>query len=96
MAIAPDAGLVAQRLADGLPKDNPYILHGVVAVDVEISLRGHLDVEATMARHEVKHVIQEAHTGLDARGALAVEADFHRDMGLASSSFHGSGARRHG
>ncbi len=82
VAIADDAGLVPQRLGDGLTKHDAGIFGGVVEIDVKIALRPQHDVDQTMAGQLLQHMVKKTDAGLNVIGAGAVEIDGRRDLGF--------------
>ena len=105
VAIAGDAGAVAQRLAKRLAERDADILGGVVLVDVEVALRRDADVDQAVARELLQHVVEEADAGRDLGLARAVEGDGDDDVGLlglprdlccAHGGFPGAGEVRAG
>lgn len=82
MAVATDTALVAERFCKRLAEGGCRHPHRVVVVDVQIALGADFQVDRRMAGELVEHVVEEAHPGLAARGAGAVEVDGDRDGGL--------------
>lgn len=66
---------VGQCLTNGLAQGDPHILHRVVLINVQIAFAPHLEVESTMAREQIEHVIEEANPCCHFVFALAVEAE---------------------
>ena len=83
MAVAGDAGAVAERAVERLAEHDPGVLDGVVRAGVEVA--GDVDgqVEPAVAGEQVEHVVEEADAGAARAGAAAVEAEGERDVGLA-------------
>jgi hypothetical protein len=80
---AGDAGLVPQRLPEGLAEHDAGVLDRVMAIDVEIALGLHREVEAAVAPELVEHVVEERQAGRDVDDAgAAVEVDRHVDRRL--------------
>src|SRR5579875_1450047 len=52
VAIAADAGLIAQRLRQRLAVTNAYVFNGVMGVHVQVSLRLHGQVDETVASQQ--------------------------------------------
>ena len=72
---AAHAGLVAERLPEGLAQSDGDVLDRVVAVDVQIALGLDREVEAAVAAELVEHVVVERQAGADGCVAPAVEVD---------------------
>src|SRR6185369_6328556 len=90
IAIAVDAGPVAQGLGDRFADGDAGILGGVMEVDMKIALRLHIEVDQAVAGELLQHVIQETDAGRDFRPAGAVEIDGNRDLGLLGLARHRS------
>ena len=82
MAVAADAGLVAQRLAERLAQANAHVLDRVVLVDVQVA--GGLDgqIDGGVLGQQRQHVVEEADAGGDLRLAAAVQRQFQVDVGF--------------
>ena len=82
MAIAGDALLVTngfrQRLADG----NADVLHGVVVINVQITLGLDRQIYQPVPRHLIEHVLKERHPRIELALAGAVEVDGDFNLGL--------------
>jgi hypothetical protein len=65
-----------------MPIVMPMSSTGVVRVDLEVALGLHREVEGTVARELVEHVVEERDAGGEARLAAAVEVERHEDLGL--------------
>ena len=73
LAVAADAGAVAQGLADGLAQADAHVLDRVVLIDLQVA--GGLDgqIEGRVLGQQREHVIEEADAGGDLRLAAAVQ-----------------------
>ena len=80
--VAAHALLVADRLGERLAQRDADVLDGVVRVDVQVALRGDLDVERAVARDLLEHVIEKRHAGRHRRLAGAVEVELDADLRL--------------
>src|SRR5690606_27689026 len=96
VAEAGDAVLVAERLAQRLAEHDRGVLDGVVGVDMGITCRRHLQVEAGVGAQRREHVVEEGHGGGDVHLAGAVDVEADLDGGLAGGAGEGRGARRAG
>ena len=95
MSVSEDSALVAERFGDGLPEHDAGVLDGVVVVDRDVSVGAQVDVDHSVARDLLEHVLEEGDSGLQARGAGAVERDGCGNPGLARVALDGGGAVRH-
>ena len=75
MAVALDAGAVAERLRDRLADDIAGVLGRVVEIDVQIALRLQRDVDQAVLRELLEHVVEKPDAGRDLGRAGAVEID---------------------
>src|SRR4030095_6913476 len=60
-----DSATVTERLRHGLAEGNAYVFDRVVLVDVEVARSVNLQIEATMPRNELQHVIEKTDSGAD-------------------------------
>ena len=93
-AVARDAGLVAQRLAQRLAERERAVLDGVVLVDVQVALAGELQREAAVLRDLLEHVIEEADAGRHLNGVRGIEVDGYLDLRFLRPALVTRAARR--
>jgi hypothetical protein len=60
----------------------------MMVVDFEITLAGHLQVEESMPREEVEHVVEEADPGADRTRSTSVKVECDVDRGLPRLAFN--------
>src|SRR5690606_10586466 len=82
MAVAAHAGLIAHGGGKGLAQRDADIFHGVVVVDVDVTVAMDVEVDQAMAGDLVQHVVQEGDTGVDTLTAGAVKIDGYPNTGL--------------
>ena len=82
VAIAPDAGPIAQRLLDGQAEGDAGVLDRVVAIDVEVALGLDGEVQQRVPRERVEHVVEEPDPGLHRRVTAAVQVHPDVQVGL--------------
>ena len=82
MAVATYALLVAERLREGLAEGNARVFHRVVRIDVQIALGLDIQVDQTVTRNLIQHVIEKRHAGGERADAGAVEIEADRDLGF--------------
>jgi hypothetical protein len=75
---APVAECLRHRLAEG----DAEIFDGVMLIDVEIPVRVNPQVEGSVPRHELQHVIEKPDAGVHAILPLAVERDRQLNLRL--------------
>ena len=92
LAVAADAALVAERLAQRLAEHDADILGGVVEVDMQVALGLHRQVQQGVAAERRQHVVEEADAGGDLDLARAVERQGGADIGLGRGADDGGGA----
>ena len=88
-----DALLVAERLAQRLAQHDRGVLDGVVALDLDVALGAHGQVEAGVAAERGEHVVVERHAGVDVDDAGAVEVELDDDVGFLGLAFDFRAAR---
>ncbi len=83
VAVARDARLVAERLADRLAEHDRDVLDGVVRVDVGVARRAHGEVGERVLGERRQQVVEERHGGVDVTATGAVEVELELDRRLA-------------
>jgi hypothetical protein len=94
MAVAADALAVADRLRDGLTERDADILDRVVIVDMRVAMRFDLEIDQTVSRDLVEHMVEKRHAGGQLLLAGAVEIELHTDLrfaGIANDFRHTHG-----
>ena len=94
VAIAADALLVTQSLAEGLTQSNTDVLHGVMVIHPGVALARKRQVKLAVLGKEGQHVIQKAAAGVDFTFAGAVDGQGQVDIGFRSFADDGSGFHR--
>ena len=72
-AIASDALLLAQCLANCLPEGDARIFHGVMKIDFNITLGVEIEIEESMPGKERQHVIKKRDAGMHVGHPRSVE-----------------------
>ena len=90
--VAGYALLVAEGLQEGLAQRDADILDGVMLVDMQVTLASHCDVEQSVAREKLQHMVEEADAGLDLGRTCAIEGEADRDVGLGRLARNARGA----
>jgi hypothetical protein len=78
------ACLVSKSLAEGLADGKRDVFNRVMPIDFQISRAGDFQVEQTMSREQVEHMIEKADAGCDLRITSPIEVDLNLNIGLAS------------
>ena len=92
VAVAADAGAVAQRLPHRQAETDADVLDRVVLIDVQVAVGLDLQVDRGVLGQQREHVVEEADARGDLRAAAAVEIDFQADVGLRRLALDGGSA----
>src|SRR5690606_35425367 len=84
VAVAGDALLVSYCPGHGLANGDADVFHGVVIVDVGVTVAVHFEVHHAVAGDLVHHVIQEGNAGGEADAASSIQVQFDADFGFES------------
>lgn len=95
VAVASDARLVAQGLAEAFADDDAGIFHGVVEIDVDITIDLDLQINQRVSGEKSEHVVEEGDSGVDPGVSLSVQVQAEFDFGLSGISFLGCSAFAH-
>lgn len=82
MAETGDATLVAKGLSKGLAKRNADIFHRMMAIDMQVAMAAHFEIEAAMLGQCRQHVIEKAYPAIELGLAAAIQIDGNGDIGL--------------
>ena len=82
MTVTANAFLVANCLRHRLSDGDADVFHRVVRVNMQVTLGLNLDVDQTVARDLIHHVIEKGYAGLERRFATAVQVDLDADLRL--------------
>ena len=91
MAITTQALLVTDGLGQRLPKSDADVLDRVMGVDMQIAISLDLQIDQTVPRNLVQHVVQKRHAAGQRCRAAAIQVDSHRDTGLGSVAVYACG-----
>ena len=81
-AVAGDARLVAERLADCLADHDTHVLHGVMRIHIEIALRLQRKIEEPVLGKSRQHVVKESDSGGNVKDTRSVNVQFRDNRGL--------------
>lgn len=84
--ITGNAAPVAQRLGNRLADGDAGIFHGVVVIDMQVTLDLDLHVDQRMAAELVQHMVEKSHAGGNCRLAGAVDIHAHRNRGFVGGA----------
>src|SRR5690606_10259424 len=89
MAVATDALLVADRARDRLAERDADVLDRVVRVDVQVAFALDLQIDESVTRDLVEHVVEERHAAgeLALAGAVEIDEDPHAGLGGIAADF---------
>jgi hypothetical protein len=92
VAGAQNAPLVAESAIESLAESNADIFHGVVLIDIEVAVTLEFEIERSMAREKLQHVIEEADPGRDLVLPFAFDGQLDADTGLGGVAVDNRGA----
>ena len=78
--------LVADCLVECLTERNPDVFHGMVGIDMQIAPGSDLEINQTVTRDLVEHVLKERQTGIELGDTAAVQIELDIDLGLKGQS----------
>jgi hypothetical protein len=96
MAITGNTFFVANRFGHGLAQGNAHVFYRVVAVDVQIARGLDFQIDQTVARNLVEHVVKETNTGRQFGHARTVKIDLDSDLGFGRFTADFGSASSHG
>lgn len=82
MAETGDAPLVAKGLSKGFAKRNADILDRMMAIDMQIAMAAHFEIESTMLCQSGQHMIEKADPTIEFGLPGAIQIDGNGDIGL--------------
>ncbi len=80
MPIPHDAFFVANSLTKRLPEGDADVFNGVVRIDVQVTLGFDVEVNLTVPRNLVQHMLKEGYPRLQITLPRAIQAQFNRDL----------------
>lgn len=80
MPVAYQSFFVAYRLGNGLPQGDADVLDSMVRVNMQIAFRIDFQVDQSVTRDLVQHVVEKRHAGIEFRHASAIEIDSHTNL----------------
>ena len=92
VAVAADAGFVAEGLLERLAQGNADVFDRVMLIDVQIALGLHVQIDGRMLGQKREHVIEKADAGGDVAVARAVEVELDVDLRFSGFAIDGGGA----
>jgi len=95
MAVTADTAFVAQGPTDRLAQRDADILDGVMGVDVQIALRFDAQIDQSMTRDLVEHVIEKRKTAGELGVSGAIQIDVRLNSGLQGIALNRCDACRH-
>jgi len=82
MAVATQAPLVTQRARQGLAQRDADVLNRVVRIDVQVTTRNDVEVDQSVPRDLLEHVVEEGHAGGEIPPPAAIEIQPDIDPGF--------------
>ena len=92
VAVAADAGFVAEGLLERLADGDADVFDGVVLIDVQIALGLHVQIDGCMLGQKREHVIEKTDAGGDVADARAIEIELDADLRFSGFAIDGGGA----
>ena len=92
VAVAADAGFVAQRLFQRLAEGDADVFDGVVVVNVGVTFAGDVEIDHAVAGDLIEHVFEEGHACIEVAFAGAVEVQGKGDLGFVGVAGDGDDA----
>src|SRR5262249_30581738 len=80
---AGDSRAIPECLVERLAEADAYILNRVVGSGVQVATRVDVELQATVAGHEIEHVVEETNSRFALTLTKTVEAELDRDGGLS-------------
>src|SRR5688572_13528041 len=78
--------LLPQGLFQSLTEADPYILDGVMRVDLEIALAADIEIEDTVLGEKQQHVVQKRDPGIDFPCPASIQVEHNLDIGFTRSA----------
>ena len=95
VAVAPDARLIAQGLPEAFAHNDAGIFHGVVEIDVDITIDLDFQINQRVSGEKSEHVVKERDSGVDPGVPFSVQVQAEFDFGLSGTSLLGCAAFAH-
>ena len=81
--------IVAESLLHRLAEADADVFDRVVRIDLQVSFGFDLEIECSMPREQLEHVVEEADTGLPGAGGRAIEVELEVDLRFAGGAVDG-------
>src|SRR5688572_19042260 len=95
MAVTTYAFLIAQSFIEGLSKGDADVLHGVMRIDLKITLRMNPDVHHAVTCYLIQHMVKKRQSGLKFRITLTVQINLDPNRGFFRLATNLGRARAH-
>jgi len=82
MTVPADAPSITKAVFHRSTKGSPHVLYRVMAVNVQITGAGNLQIKERMTSQQRQHVVKKTEAGLNFSAARAIEIDREADLGL--------------
>ena len=84
MTITPHTLFVADCFEEGLAYGDTDIFYGVMCIDMQITFGFDFEVDQSMTRDLIEHVIQKSNSGGQLRSSATIQIEFNLDLRLQS------------
>jgi hypothetical protein len=92
VAVAADSTAVTEAFLHRRAQGPADVFDRVVAVDVQVALAPHGEIDERVPGQQREHVVEEAEAGLGVGPAGAIEVDRQHDVGFGGLAGNGGGA----
>ena len=82
MTVTAHAFFIAYRFRKRLAERDSDILHGVMGIDMQIALGFDIEVDQTVTRDLVEHMVEKRHAGIQLLLTGAIKVDHDADLRL--------------
>jgi hypothetical protein len=82
MTVSDDAGFIANRLVECLAERNPNVFNRVVGINVEIALGNDVEINLTMPRDLVEHMLKKREPRIEFTLTAAIQTQRYFNLRL--------------
>ena len=79
---------ISNATSNRLAQCDPHVLDGVVRIDSEVAFGSNPQIECTVSREGLEHVIKKGDSGGDVVLARSVQVEFDVDFGFLRFALH--------
>ena len=82
MPVSTNTFFVAHRFRKSLTESDTHIFYGVVSINVQVTIGSDIEIDQTMARNLIKHVIEKRHTRVEFLLTGTIDINDHPNLGF--------------